>query len=126
INDHHKKVAHKLISLHNEKPHFMKIPVYSFEEIRKGFICAFCSSMNIERKRSVLQCKNCENIEGIELAILRSVDEYTLLFPDRKITTRDIFEWCAGVISKNLIQRILIKNFNIKENAKATYYERKD
>ncbi|MCR2822486.1 nuclease-related domain-containing protein, partial [Lederbergia panacisoli] len=39
INDHHKKVAHKLISLHNEKPHFMKIPVYSFEEIRKGFIC---------------------------------------------------------------------------------------
>jgi hypothetical protein len=63
------------------------------------------SSFFYELKRSELflvsvggnkcACENCEHEEEIESAFLRSVKEQKLLFPDRKITTNEVHEWCV-------------------------------
>jgi hypothetical protein len=47
-------------------------------------------------------------------AVIRSVEEFKLLFPSKLITTNDIHEWCKVVESKRRIRRILGKNFNVE------------
>jgi hypothetical protein len=51
------------------------------------------------------------------------VGEFKLLFPDRKITTNVIHDWCRVVHSKKTINRILGKNLIIKGVHQWTYYE---
>ncbi|MBS4195457.1 nuclease-related domain-containing protein [Lederbergia citri] len=121
-NDYHMRLAMKLLSLHKNTP--PKLPNYSYEELRKGVICPNCYSYNLDSKGFVFLCESCGTIEEMPSAILRSVDEFAFLFPDRKITTRSIFEWCDGVKSVDTIRRILLKKFNLKGNGKASYYER--
>ncbi|MBS4200368.1 NERD domain-containing protein [Bacillus sp. FJAT-49732] len=96
INQHHMRLAKKLVSLHKNVSLYSKSPNYTYNELRKGIICANCRSFNLESKKMVLLCKNCGALEDIHSAILRSVDEFTLLFPERKITTSIIFDWCNG------------------------------
>nr|WP_233711431.1 nuclease-related domain-containing protein [Lederbergia citrisecunda] len=125
VTEYHKRLAKKLISLHKDESTFTKLPKYSYEELQKGIMCVFCYSFDIIAIKRAVKCKSCDKIEDKTIAIIRSVDEYVLLFPDRKITTNDIYEWCNGIVSKKSIQRILIKNFILKGNAKSTYYIRK-
>ncbi|MBS4194461.1 nuclease-related domain-containing protein [Lederbergia citri] len=125
ISEPHKKLAYKLVSMHKSESR-SNIPKYSYEEVRKGIMCSICCSFRLEIKKSIFICKNCEGTENKTTAILRSVDEYHLLFPERKITTINIYEWCKGIVSKKLIQRILSKNFIAKGNAKSTYYDKKE
>ena len=44
-----------------------------------------------------LTCETCGNVENWEVAVLRSVEEFKLLFPGRKITTNRVYEWCGGI-----------------------------
>ncbi|MCR2821860.1 nuclease-related domain-containing protein [Lederbergia panacisoli] len=121
----HQKLAHKLISLHKKESRFKKMPEYSYGELRKGFRCC-CYSFNIESKKSLIVCKNCGSTEDIESAILRSVDEYSLLFQDEKITTNAIYEWCMGIKARGTIRRILLKNYIQMGNTKSSYYVKKE
>ncbi|MBW8351963.1 NERD domain-containing protein, partial [Bacillus sp. IITD106] len=124
-NEHHVKLAQKIISLHQEEWPYSNIPKYYYEELRKGISCACCYSFKLESKRSILVCKNCGNIEKVEVAVIRSVEEYRLLFPDRKITSRNIYEWCNGIRSTETIRNILSKNYVRVGNTKSSYYEKK-
>jgi hypothetical protein len=58
-------------------------------------------------------CNECGCKELVASAVMRSVEELTLLFPNRKISTNDIHEWCRVVESKKRISRILGRNFKI-------------
>ncbi|MBW8349578.1 NERD domain-containing protein [Bacillus sp. IITD106] len=121
-NEYHMRLAKKLLSLHkNVMP---ELPNYSYEELRKGVVCANCYSFNLDSKRLVFLCKNCGTIENMTSAILRSVDEFTFLFPERKITTRSIFEWCDGIKSKGTIREVLLNNFILKGKGKSSYFEK--
>ncbi len=55
-------------------------------------------------------------------AVIRSVEEFKLLFPNQKITTKAIHEWCQVVESKKSIKCILEKNFKIIENNRWSYF----
>ena len=52
--------------------------------------------------------------------------KYRMLFPERKITTNDIFDWCKIIGYKKRIQRVLAENFELKGYNKRAYYEVKD
>ncbi|MBS4195247.1 nuclease-related domain-containing protein [Lederbergia citri] len=125
INEHHQKLAHILISLHKKDFPLNKIPKYTYEELRKGVICAACSSFNLESKKSFVVCENCGNLEKIESAVLRNVDEFRLLFPEKKITTTEIFEWSKGIKTTETIQKILLKEFVQIGSTKSSYYVKK-
>jgi hypothetical protein len=68
-------------------------------------------------------CRNCGYKETLRNAVVRSAEEYRLLFPDQKITTNTLQEWCEVVESKRRISRILVKNFKKIGTNRWIYYE---
>ncbi len=58
-----------------------------------------------------------------ERALMQNVDEFRLLFPVRKITTSDIYDWGGRIKSKNTVRRTLMKNLNHVHHARCSYFE---
>ncbi|MBO0992848.1 nuclease-related domain-containing protein [Bacillus sp. SD088] len=92
-NEKHLLLAKKFLKDHIEKSPYQRLPNYSFEQIRKGIMCTGCHSLTATSLigRNIV-CEHCGTEEKVDLAILRSVDEFKLVFPDKKITTHIIYE----------------------------------
>jgi hypothetical protein len=96
LTDWHRKIAIQLISMHQHKNPNAKIPSYEYTMLKKGPLCADCFSfLTYDGDRKVF-CEKCDYEEHIDSAILHSVEELKLLFPDKKITTNLVYEWCGG------------------------------
>jgi len=70
-----------------------------------------------------MQIKECEHKETVTNAVLRSVKEYQILFPEEKITTNLIYDWCQVVPTKKWIRQILKKNYNLVGVHQWAYFE---
>ncbi len=123
VTERQKNLADKLISLHIKESPFMQLPSYDFEQLRKGITCLACNSFSISIIGKQCSCLDCGHKEIIENAVIRSVEEFRFLFPNEKITTNIIHEWCRIVPSKKRIKRILDKTFTIVSVNRWTYYE---
>ncbi len=84
-------------------------------------ICCKCSSFTLCVEGKEVVCITCQQRETIITSVLRSVEEFRLLFPECKITTRLIHEWCGVIESKKRISRILDKHF-VKVGVKRWVY----
>src|SRR5699024_8529881 len=102
ISPFHHRLAHTLFSLRKSKSLSTRLPNYEFEQLRKGIRCLCCDGYltNGDFHRRKLNCDVCGSAESRESAVLRSIDEYSLLFPENKITTNNIWSWCGEIISK--------------------------
>lgn len=123
LNDEHLKLARKLLSLHQAKYPYSTIPEFTYEQLRKGIYCKRCISLLSTIKNKDIVCEKCGEHEKIEHGVLRNVNEFKLLFPERKITAQNIYEWCNVDLNKRTISRVLKKNFTTIGNTKDTYYE---
>ncbi|RTR31497.1 NERD domain-containing protein [Robertmurraya yapensis] len=101
------------------------LPKYEYSELRKGIFCCKCgtSIYPVLNKYGKLACNSCSYTESVEVAVLRSVKEFKLLLPERKVTSSGIYEWCNGVITYRTLLRILKKNLTSSAQGKATHYE---
>jgi hypothetical protein len=122
LNDNHYKLADELVKEHKPSSPYTRVPPYTYENLKKGLICGSCYSYEILPGENVLICNTCGREEKVEDAILRSVRELQLLFPDIKITTNLVFEWCKVIGSKKHIRRVLKKNYTKIGNRHCTYY----
>ncbi|MFP7297099.1 nuclease-related domain-containing protein [Neobacillus niacini] len=123
LNQSHKNLADKLISLHQTVPPNIHLPAYKYETIKKGMTCFGCESFDVTVQGKKVVCLHCGCEEMVSSAILRMVGEYKLLFPERKITTNEIHEWCRVVNSKKTINRTLGKHLVSKGVHQWSYYE---
>jgi Nuclease-related domain len=123
LNDSHKTLADKLISLHQTESPYIRLPSYEYGQIRKGMTCKKCFSFSVSVLGKKIVCHTCGCKEMVTFAILRMVREFTLLFPNRKITTNEIHDWCRVITCKKTISRVLGKYLNIKGVHQWTYYE---
>lgn len=123
LNGKHKILAEKLVAMHLEKSPYTQVPHYEYGHLKKGLTCVSCRSFAIfvEGKRSV--CKECGAEESVALAVLRHVREFKLLFPEEKITTRIVHEWCGGIVSMKSIRLILQRNFKMIGVHQWAHYE---
>jgi hypothetical protein len=123
LNGKHKQLADKLISLTIKDSTFNQLPAFNYDQLRKGITCVVCHSFSnsVEGRKCI--CRECGHEEVTAEAVMRSVKEFKLLFPNLKITTNVIHEWCKVVHSKKRIKRILEKNYNIVGVHRWTYYE---
>lgn len=122
LNEQHRRLAEKLLSLHIEEYHHLKLPPYNFQQLRMGTTCSACASFSIIIYGKVYNCTECGNEELVESAVVRNIKEFMLLFPEEKVTTNQIYEWCNNIASKKSIQRILDKNFHKSSVHRWTYY----
>lgn len=123
LNEKHKQLADQLISLHIEDSPFTQLPSYQYNQLQKGVTCCNCISFSIAVEGRVCVCKECGYEEIVATAVMRNVNEFKLLFPDQKITTNIIYDWCQMVNSKTRIKRILEKNFTKVGVHQWSYYE---
>jgi hypothetical protein len=123
LTTQHKKIAEKLVSLHQMDSSFIQVPAYNFDQVKKGITCKECGSFSMFVQGKKIVCGDCRCEEVVESAVLRMVDEIKLLFPDRKITTNLVHEWCVVVESKKRISRILERNFKRVGVRNWTFYE---
>ncbi|WP_328589288.1 nuclease-related domain-containing protein [Litchfieldia alkalitelluris] len=122
LNEGHKKLAQTLISLHQTKNPFSLLPKYNYDQLQKGVYCHSCKSFITSIMNFNFICGKCGGAEKIEIAILRNVKEFKLLFPELKVTTHSIDEWCKMELSKKTLTRILKKNYTAFGNTSNTYY----
>lgn len=122
--ERHLNFAKLLVSEHITDPPFTNVPEYSFEKLDKGVFCPVCRKpMNRPPRSRSLVCTSCSYTENIDEAVLRSVEEFRLLFPEKRITTNEVFEWCNGVIdSKKTLRRVLRKNYERVGHTHNIYY----
>ncbi|RIW37335.1 hypothetical protein D3H55_04670 [Bacillus salacetis] len=116
-------LANKLAAMHRTKNPFTQLPDYRYDQLRKGVVCGRCHSLSVSKVKNQFICENCHTEEMLESAILRTIDEFKLLFPGRKITTSGILDWCGRELNAKTISRILKNNFHSFGKTKDTYYE---
>ena len=119
LNKKHYQLAEKLNALHIEESPYKRLPLYNYEQLKKGIICPNDKTFFTD---DTLICKKCGCVEDVEAAVLRSVKEFSLLFPDRKITTNNIYDWCGGVKSKKVVRRVLSKCFKLVGHRTSAHY----
>jgi len=119
----HQNLAELLISLHQDESPYTELPKYEFDQLKKGITCKECHSFSIFLNERKISCNDCGFEEGIESAVMRSVSELKLLFPNKKISTNVVCEWCQVGISKARLSRILKKNLNAIGYGQWSYYE---
>src|SRR5262249_17968572 len=112
-----------LLSLHQTRNPYTMLPKYHYDQLRKGMYCWICNSFLVSIKNNELVCEKCGAHEKIELAILRNVKEFKLLFPEKQITTKSIYEWCNVSLNKKTFCRVLKKNYSTFGNTRSTYYK---
>jgi hypothetical protein len=122
LSNRHKMLADQLISMHQTDSPYTRFPPYTYNGLKKGFICAVCHSL-ISFMEEKLVCETCGYEETVDSAVLRSVEELVLLFPDIKITTNRVYEWCRVIESKKQISRILKQNYTLIGFGQWAYYE---
>lgn len=123
----HKKyhqLAKQLVDHNQEESPYERLPEYSYEKLKKGIICP--NNCNTFFSNEQLICKKCGCKEEVDAAVLRSVKEFSLLFPDRKITTEGIRDWCEIIKSKKTIRRILRKYLILHKHSRSSYYSFKE
>ncbi|WP_059173507.1 nuclease-related domain-containing protein [Bacillus sp. FJAT-27445] len=123
LNKNHYKVADQLVSLHQEESRYSNVPAYEYEGLRKALFCGLCGATLVAVKGHYCVCGTCGGKEIVDAAVMRHVWEYKVLFPDRIITTSDIFEWCGETVAKRRIRRVLEKNLDSISKRRWSSYE---
>lgn len=123
VTDRDMKIANKLMELHQVDTPFSQLPHFEFEQLQKGIVCSECYSFSIVIEKSLYICKHCHHKETITNAILNAIRELQILFPDKKITTNLVYDWCKGIKSKKTISRMLNTHFKKVGEHRWTYYE---
>ncbi len=120
----HSKLAEKLLSVHSKNPIYKWMSDYSDKSITKGIICLSCNSIFHKKavSRRYLTCSRCGQKENIDDAILRTVREFQVLYPDCKITTKVIQEWCEMIPPPRTIRRVLNSNYKMIRQSNGTFY----
>lgn len=123
LTPRHKRLVEQLQSLHNSKPPLRYIPDYDFDSLRKGVCCVGCQSLSQVSEGRFCICVKCNTKELFSSAVMRAVQEFKLLFPNQKIKTRVIYEWCGRIGSTKRIQKVLMDHLTKKGAKQGAYYE---
>lgn len=103
----HRKLADDLFDGQILEGDSDRLPDYDFSVLQKGIRCLRCEGFLVFGGRKLLVCEGCGYKELASSAILRNVIEFRLLFPDEKVTTRKIWNWCDVFKSDYAIRRTL-------------------
>jgi hypothetical protein len=119
----HTKLAKQLCDDHMVTTPFLRFPSYNYESLRKGIECRSCGEFYKQWGEILLHCKNCGDFESVGAAFVRTVKEFKILFAGRKITTKEINDWCRIIPSMRLVRLLLNRYLNTMGNGRSTYYE---
>src|SRR5690625_3725187 len=109
-----------------ERSSFERLPEYDLSQLRRGVFCEYCFAELLRLGRQRFVCSQCSKDFHIDDLVLFAIAQFHLLFPQDRITTKRIVDWCGGVFSKNGIRRILSNHLNVVVKGSHTHYKFKD
>ncbi|RWR05132.1 nuclease-related domain-containing protein [Siminovitchia fortis] len=117
-------LAEKLAGAHLKRSPYDHLPEYNDSELKKGIYCAACSSFSISLKSDQITiiCGKCGKEEAADSAVIRTLKEFQLLFPEEKVTTNRVYYWCGEIFSKKTVRRVLGRNFVLKGGGGSAHY----
>lgn len=90
-----KKLAEELVKRHiTDYP--SKRLEYDYEKIEKGINCPVCGFLAKKYAGRSHVCGSCGEKMSIKKAISKSISDYHFLFPNEKITTKRLADWCCA------------------------------
>jgi hypothetical protein len=122
----HTELGKKMISSTVADNPYTQMPGFRYDELRKGIVCPGCGMFYREYVRSTLTCSFCGGRESAHGAVIRSIEEFQLLFPGVRITVSLVMDWCSIVKSPETIQKILASNYNLIKIGRGSHYVIKD
>lgn len=122
LTDRDIKLAEQLLSLRLIDSSYSKIPKYEYKDLQKGITCHKCQSFFRTIQKRLFVCDSCKFQEPVRDAILRSIKEFQILFPNEKLTTRIIHDWCKIIPVESQIRRILLKHYTRVGDHRWSYY----
>ncbi|QVY63495.1 nuclease-related domain-containing protein [Cytobacillus gottheilii] len=124
ISTKQEKLAEKLMERHIDNSPYRRLPEYDYGKLGKGVVCLGRGSLEtVINHRNQVKCIKCGKTENHDESILRSIDEYMLLFPNELVTTSTILDWCS-IFSIKAIRRVLNKYFTVVRSGKPTTYKK--
>lgn len=126
IKNTHTNLSDRLLSLHSHDSPYKRLPEYNFEKLKKGIACSHCHTLNTMVTRKTLICNNCGKRENIHEAVLRSVRDLQLLFPEEELTVSKIQDWCKSIKTKKAIRNILVDDFTLSGCGRGAHYTIKE
>jgi len=118
-----KKLADLIVTHHHETTPFSQVPPYKYEDLKKGISCGACGNLETTIQGRNCICSLCSYTELVSTSILRSINEFKILFPNAPITTSAIYDFCKIISSRKRINRVLVKNFHMVGSRKIAHYE---
>lgn len=123
LTQQHYSLANQLTSLHINQSPYKFLPPYNYNSLEKGTCCGVCYSLDTEMTPvNMIVCRNCGASESVETAVLRSVEELSLLFPGIKITTSLVLDWCKIIGSRKTLRRILLMKYSLIKLGQSSYF----
>lgn len=104
------------------EPFRKNIPLYRFEELKKGIRCRACGDIVVPLNTKFYRCSNCSSTGNLTQAILDAAREFQLLFPNMKLTVSSLYEWCGKSCAKQRFSNVLTANFIAQGKYRGTYY----
>lgn len=112
----------KLLLRNISKSPFTKFPDYNMDKLQKGILCRNCRiPMNFKNRKSLF-CFSCNYLECMDSGILRMMMEFQLLFPNKKITTSMIDQWCGNIVSTRTMNRVLNNYLTAIPNGRSAHF----
>ncbi|WP_146924772.1 hypothetical protein [Alkalibacterium kapii] len=123
LTKHCHYLADKLIDRHKEESLFQKqLPLYNVEDLKAGASCS-CGSFELIITQRSCYCKVCYKQITIEELIFDNTKEFSYLFPQHKVTTAAIDDWCGNKLSHRKIRNVLQKHLVASGKNSGTYYK---
>lgn len=121
VENTHLKLASRLVEQHDSEHIFQDLPEYEYGQLKKAITCLQCGSLATSIKGKTLHCNACWGKAAAETAIRNSIEEYRLLFPKERLSTRRMMEWC-GQEERFRIYRTLQKHWTPLRKGPHRYY----
>ncbi|MGM0846308.1 MAG: nuclease-related domain-containing protein [Bacillota bacterium] len=123
LNRTHIDLARKLVSRTLAENPYERLPDFNYDELRKGIVCPSCGNF-YHYYSVILKCAHCNGYEESLTAVLRNLEEFRLLFPQRKLTVSQAYDWCGIVKDKRTIRKILDTDFKLISKGRGSYYSK--
>ncbi|WP_020007777.1 nuclease-related domain-containing protein [Salinicoccus albus] len=100
----------------------MELPEHKPEHIKSGNCCYQCGSFKLEHGKFIAVCKQCGYHETNERIVLRSIIDFTALFPNSRLNKNNIHHFVGKIQHERSITKLLNKYCIQLGNGKSTYY----
>ena len=114
------KLAQALVECHDpEYP--SKLIKYEYEKMNKGIICPTCGLLVHNFCGRSHMCESCGKKMIIQKAISNSISDFHTLFPNEKLTTKRLADWC-GTEDTNRVYKVLKREYQAAGSESCRYY----